>query len=53
MRIVLIDGKELARLMIAHGVGVATAATYEVKKIEPETPTLVTRDRGNVEPKGG
>ena len=34
MRIVLIDGKELARLMIAHGVGVATAATYEVKKVD-------------------
>lgn len=33
-RIVLIDGKELARLMITHGVGVSTAATYEVKKID-------------------
>ena len=27
-RIILIDGKELARLMITHGVGVSTAATY-------------------------
>lgn len=34
MRIVLIDGRELARLMIVHGVGVSTAATYEVKKID-------------------
>jgi len=33
-RIVLIDGKELARLMISHGVGVSTAETYEVKKID-------------------
>ena len=33
-RIVLIDGKELARLMIEHGVGVSTATTYEVKKID-------------------
>ena len=28
------DGKELARLMITHGVGVSTAATYTVKKID-------------------
>ena len=33
-RIILIDGKELARLMIMHGVGVSTAATYSVKKID-------------------
>ena len=30
----LIDGPELARLMIRHGVGVVTEATYEVKKID-------------------
>lgn len=30
----LIDGKELARLMIDHGVGVVTEITYEVKKLD-------------------
>ena len=35
-RIVLIDGKELARLMVLHGIGVRTQATYEVKQIDKE-----------------
>ena len=30
----LIDGAELARLMIAHGVGVVVETTYEVKKLD-------------------
>ncbi len=30
----LIDGQELARLMIEHGVGVVTEVTYEVKKLD-------------------
>ena len=30
----LIDGAELAELMIKHGVGVLTAMTYEVKKLD-------------------
>lgn len=30
----LINGQELARLMIQHGVGVITAITYEVKKLD-------------------
>lgn len=30
----LIDGQELAQLMIQHGVGVVTESTYEVKKID-------------------
>ena len=30
----LIDGAELARLMIAHGVGVVVETTYEVKKVD-------------------
>ncbi len=30
----LIDGKELAELMITHGVGVVTEITYEVKKLD-------------------
>lgn len=33
-RIVLIDGDELAQLMIDHNVGVTEAARYEVKKID-------------------
>jgi restriction system protein len=33
-KIILIDGEELANLMIEHGVGVTTSATYEVKKVE-------------------
>ncbi len=30
----LIDGRELAELMIEHGVGVVTERTYEVKKVD-------------------
>ena len=30
----LIDGKELAELMVTHGVGVVTEMTYEVKKLD-------------------
>lgn len=30
----LIDGRELAKLMIRHGVGVVTEITYEVKKLD-------------------
>jgi len=33
-RIVLINGKELAELMIEHGVGVSTKINYEVKKMD-------------------
>jgi restriction system protein len=35
-RIVLVDGEELARLMIAHGVGVTTATTYELKRVDSD-----------------
>ncbi len=35
-KIVLIDGDELAELMIDHGIGCATAATYEVKRIDSD-----------------
>ena len=35
-KIVLIGGEELAELMIDHGIGVATAATYEVKRIDSD-----------------
>jgi restriction system protein len=33
-RIILIDGENLARYMIEFGVGVATARTYEVKRVD-------------------
>ncbi len=32
-RIVLIDGREMAELMIDHGVGVTTSSVYEVKRM--------------------
>ena len=35
-KMVLIDGEELADLMIDHGIGVATAATYEVKRLDSD-----------------
>ena len=34
-RIVLIDGRRLAQLMIEHDVGVATSRAYVVKKLIP------------------
>lgn len=35
-KIVLIDGEELAGLMIDYGVGVSNVATYVVKKLDPD-----------------
>lgn len=35
-KIVLIDGEELAGLMIDHGVGVVTSASYEIKRIDQD-----------------
>ncbi len=35
-RIVLIDGIQLAQLMIDYGVGVATETTYEIKRIDSD-----------------
>jgi restriction system protein len=35
-RIVLIDGDELAQLMMEHGVGVTTVAIYAVRKVDPD-----------------
>lgn len=35
-KIVLIDGDELAELMIEHGIGVSTAAVYEVKRVDSD-----------------
>jgi restriction system protein len=33
-RIVLLDGRQLARLMLDYGVGVSTAETYELKRVD-------------------
>ena len=35
-RIVLIDGEELARLMVKHGIGVRTRVRHEVKRIDED-----------------
>ncbi len=35
-KVILIDGPTLADLLIEHGVGVSTIATYEVKKIDSD-----------------
>ena len=35
-RIVLIDGSELARLMIDFGVGVTRVASYEIKRVDSD-----------------
>jgi restriction system protein len=35
-RVVLVDGVELAELMIDTGVGVTTVVTYEVKKVDED-----------------
>jgi restriction system protein len=33
---VLIDGEQLAQLMIDHGIGVAEVASYSVKKVDSD-----------------
>jgi restriction system protein len=35
-KVVLIDGPELAGLMIDFGLGVTTTATYEVKRVDSD-----------------
>lgn len=35
-KIVLIDGEELAKLMIDYGIGVAADATYEIKRLDTD-----------------
>ena len=35
-KVVLIDGEDLAQLMIDHNVGVSTVGTYEIKKIDSD-----------------
>ena len=34
--IILIDGEQLAKLMIEHDVGVSTIASYTIKKIDSD-----------------
>ena len=36
-RIILIDGTELAKLMIAHGMGVTPAAVFELKRVDSDS----------------
>ena len=35
-KVILIGGTQLAELMIDHGVGVTTEATYELKRIDSD-----------------
>ena len=35
-RIVLIDGEELARLMVIHSIGVRTRISHEIKRIDED-----------------
>jgi len=35
-RIVLVDGRQLTRLMIEYGLGVSTVATYEIKRLDSD-----------------
>ncbi|SFL29779.1 restriction system protein [Nitrosomonas aestuarii] len=35
-KIVLIDGEQLSRLMVEHGIGVSTVGLYEVKKMDSD-----------------
>ena len=35
-RVVLIDGTDLVQLMLDHGVGVSSAAVYEIKKVDTD-----------------
>ena len=35
-KVVLIDGETLAQLMIDHNVGVSTAATYDLKRVDSD-----------------
>jgi restriction system protein len=47
-RVILVDGKELAQLMIEHAVGVTVARRYEVKRLDLDY--FVTDDEVQAEP---
>jgi Restriction endonuclease len=49
-RVVLIDGEQLADLMIEHGVGVTTARSYQMKRIDETTSTPPISDRDKDSP---
>ena len=52
-KIVLIDGKQLARLMIEHDVGVTVAKAYTLKKLDQPPLVKVTgprRPTGRIDP---
>jgi len=35
-KIILLDGQQFAALMVDHGVGVVTAASYEIKRLDSD-----------------
>ena len=35
-KVILIDGEQLAQLMIDHGVGVSIEKTYEIKRVDSD-----------------
>lgn len=35
-RVVLLDGEQIADLMIEHGIGVTTVSTYELKRVDSD-----------------
>ncbi len=47
-RVILVDGKELAQLMIEHGVGVTASRAYELKRVDLYY--FVTEDDVEAEP---
>jgi restriction system protein len=52
-RVILVDGKELAQLMIAYGVGVTASHTYELKRLDLDyfvTEDWVFHDGGDSPP---
>ncbi len=49
-QILLIDGEELARLMVRHGIGVRTQLRYEVKRIDEDYSALVSSVNSSVSP---
>jgi restriction system protein len=51
-RVILVDGKELARLMINHGVGVTVARSYDLKRVDLDYFVVDDDDLPTVEPEG-
>jgi restriction system protein len=36
LRVILIDGRRLAKLMVDHNIGVTTVTSFEVKRIDSD-----------------